>query len=128
MTIQDAHLPILGLTPENFEKGFLIDHEWMGGVSEDPDTQGRFWAFIVNHQTGEYVTAHAFLNVDEALHALNKVKRDWKYETAKSCGGGKCGSGACGTGGCGGGGCGTAPAEDPGADMGHSHGGGCCSH
>jgi len=96
MAIQDAHLPTSKLSLENYQKGFLIDDQWMAGISEDPDQAGCYWAFIVNHQSGEYVTAHSYSKIDDALIALNRVDRPWNFEATKSCGGGNCGNGSCG--------------------------------
>ncbi len=88
------------LTSENFKKGFLVDEELMGGVSEDPDRPGQFMAFVLRHTTGESLGYQAYLRLEEAISALNGVERAWKFESSSGCGGGACGSaGGCGPGG-----------------------------
>lgn len=96
----------MSLTPENYARGFLVDEEWMAGVTEDPKSPGRFVAFVLSHETGEYVAYQPFEALADALEALNKVPRKWEFERAGGCGGGSCGGGSCGTGQCGSGGCG----------------------
>ena len=85
------------LTPENCRKGFLIDEELLGGVSE---TGGSYVAFVLRHTTGEYLGAQEHPNLESALAAINAVQRDWKYESSSQCGGGACNEGNCGTGSC----------------------------
>lgn len=90
------------LTAENYSKGFLIDEELMGGVSEHPEQPGRFFAYVMNHGTGEYLGQQAFTTLDEALRAINSVQRAWAFEKTSGCGG--CGNnegGVCKKGGCG---------------------------
>ncbi len=89
------------LTPENYQKGFLIDEELMGGVSSQPNgAQTTFTAFVLQHTTGEYLGSQDFGTLSEALGAINSVKRDWAYESASGCGGASCNEGNCGTGSC----------------------------
>ena len=93
------------LTPENYQKGFLIDEELMGGVSstggsQPNGAQTRFTAFVLQHTTGEYLGSQDFGTLDEALGAINSVQRDWAYESASGCGGASCNEGNCGTGSC----------------------------
>jgi hypothetical protein len=85
------------LTPENFQKGFLIDEELMGGVSL---TDGNHLAFVIRHTTGEYLGSQEFQSLEEALDLINSVNRPWKYESASQCGGSSCNEGNCGTGSC----------------------------
>ncbi|MEK6578037.1 MAG: hypothetical protein AABZ55_02310 [Bdellovibrionota bacterium] len=101
------------LTAENYTKGFLIDEDLMGGVTEDPENPGRFVAFVLRHSSGEYLGAQPFSTVIEALDAINKVKRDWKFEKSSGCGGCKDGNCSSKEGGCNGGGCknGSCPQE-----------------
>jgi hypothetical protein len=88
-----AHL----LTPENFQKGFLIDDEQMAGVSED---EGRFVAFVMNHATGECAGSWVFSDLNMALSSINAIPRSWAYEASSECGGGSCEDGGCGKGPC----------------------------
>ena len=88
------------LNEDNYQKGFLIDEHLMGGVSRDEKAPGKFVAFILNHQDGNYLGHASCETLGEALHLLAQVKRDWKYESTSGCGGGKCSTGACGTGEC----------------------------
>lgn len=89
----------MALNPENYKKGFLIDDELMGGVSEDPALPGHYLAFVVKHETGETIGALTYPTLEAALDAINAVRREWKYESAGSCGGGNCGGEGCGEGG-----------------------------
>ena len=103
------------LTAENYNQGFLVDDEVVGGVAEHPENPGQFVAFILQHETGEYLGYQPFNSLQEALDVINKVERPWVFEKASSCQGG-CGEhehshehghgngGGCG--GSGGGGCG----------------------
>ena len=88
------------LTPENYAKGFLIDDELMGAVTENPDQAGHYIAFVLRHTTGEYLGYQPFPTLEAALLQLNQVKRDWVYERAGGCGGCEDGSGNCGNGNC----------------------------
>lgn len=89
------------LNEENYAKGFLIDEEWMAGVSRDPEKPGSFLAYVLSHQTGEYVGCHPYQSLGAALRAVNEIPRRWKFESSSGCGGGQCGAGSCGTGACG---------------------------
>jgi len=90
------------LTSENYQKGFLIDEEWMGGIAEEARQPGVFAVFILQHTTGEYVDYRVFQGLDLALSSINSVPRPWKFEATSGCGGGECGSedGGCGKGKC----------------------------
>ena len=90
------------LTAENYAKGFLVDEELMGGVTEDPDHKGVFVAFVLRHTTGEYLGYQPFQELGHALQAINQVERSWSFDTVGGCGGckdGSCGKGACSKGG-----------------------------
>ena len=91
------------LTVDNYKKGFLIDDEWMAGISESTEQPGNFIAYVVRHSTGETLGAHEYTNVFEAIRALNDIPRAWSYDAISKCGSGNCGNGNCGKGG---GGCG----------------------
>jgi hypothetical protein len=91
------------LTPENYQKGFLLDEEWMGGVAEEAHQPGFFATFILRHSTGEYVAYQVFKGLNLALSSINSVPRPWKFEATSECGGGNCGTGE--EGGCGKGKC-----------------------
>ena len=99
------------LTIENYKKGFLVDDEWMAGVTEHPEEPGTYVAFVLRHTTGEYLGYQPFQELEPALNSINKLLRQWTFEKM----GGGCGNGSCGEGKCGGGGCGSNPQ------------GGCCS-
>jgi len=97
------------LSAENYSKGFLIDEELMGGVTQHPEQPGLFVAFVLRHTTGEYLGYQPFQDLDEALKVINGVQRPWSFEKTSGCGGcgegggcgkGKCGAGACGKGAC----------------------------
>ena len=85
------------LTRENYQRGFLIDEELMGGVST---TGAAHLAFVLRHTTGEYLGTREFDDLDAALATINGVERPWKFESSLECGGGACTEGACGTGSC----------------------------
>ncbi len=88
------------LTSENYLKGFLIDEELMGGVTQNSEKNGSFVAFVLRHTSGEYLGYETYEKLPEALAAINQVQRDWIYESTSACGGGACQEGACGTGSC----------------------------
>ena len=83
------------LTTENYQKGFLLDEEWMGGVSQDSD---QFAAFVMNHSTGEYVDFQKFSDLNIALRSINAIARSWQFEATSECG--NCEEGGCGKGAC----------------------------
>lgn len=84
------------LSAQNYKKGLLIDDQVMGGVS--PLEGNRYLAFIISHETGEYLGAHEFDALEPALSALNRLPRNWVFEAATECGG--CAKGACESGKC----------------------------
>lgn len=94
------------LDSDNYRKGFLIDPELMAGITEDPNAPGHFFAFVLKHETGEYLGYQRYPGLQDALIAINQIPRKWNYETTSGCGGGKCGSGNCGVGSDGKSGCG----------------------
>ena len=75
----------VGLTPSNFKKGFLIDDELMGGISEDPAISGTYVAFVIAHETGEYVDWTPFTHLDNALGYINNIQRPWTFESLSPC-------------------------------------------
>lgn len=88
----------MSLTEINYEKGFLMDESWMGGISTNPARPGEYIAFILNHVEGIPIASHACATLQEALVLLNSVERGWSFEGSSSCGGcqsGKCNTGAC---------------------------------
>lgn len=93
------------LTPTNYLKGFLIDDEFMAGVSELKGDASApvagYVAYVVNHLSGETVASQKYETLPEALGKLNSIPRSWKYEAAGGCGEGNCAEGGCGTGACG---------------------------
>jgi hypothetical protein len=91
----------MSLTAENYSKGFLVDEELMGGVTPSTERPGEFVAYVMNHLTGEYLGYQGFGSLDQALVAINQVKRDWAFESVSGCGAGKCAGGNCKVGGCG---------------------------
>ena len=80
------------MTPQNFEKGMLIDHEWMGGISRESE---GFSVFVVDHASGSVVAQQTFPMLDAAIDALNRIPRDWKYESTGGCSGDRCAEGKC---------------------------------
>jgi len=103
----------MSLTLENYSKGFLMDEELMGGITESPEAPGTFVAFVLRHTTGEYLGYQSFTDLNEALATLNRVERPWMYEKTNGCGGcgegGGCAGGQCGKGACSKGACPTSP-------------------
>lgn len=94
----------MALTLENYKKGLLVDDQLMAGVTDHPEQPGKVVAFILDHGTGEYLAFHPFEAAEQALAALNGIKRSWKYEATGGCGKGDCaksGTGACPGGLCG---------------------------
>lgn len=94
----------MSLTAENYTKGFLVDEELMGGVTTSPEQPGVpsvYVAYVLNHLTGEYLGYQGFPELEQALAAIQSVKRSWIFESVSGCGAGKCAGGNCKVGGCG---------------------------
>lgn len=90
------------LTVENFSSGFLVDDELIASVTENPSAPGTFLAYVLSHETGEYLGYRTFPDLSEALNSINGIKRNWKFEKSGGCGGGgscgkKCSTGKCPT-------------------------------
>jgi hypothetical protein len=85
---------------DNYSQGFLVDSEWIGGVTIDPDAEGQFMAYVLNHSTGEAVAQQLFDNLDQAIEMLNRVPRNWSYEALGGCANGNCQKGNCRSGKC----------------------------
>ena len=90
------HTPTL-LTLQNWSRGFLMDAEWMAGVSENEQGSSRRWkAWVVSLAEGSLIAETNFDNLEEALTALNRIPgRNWSYEPTKTCSGEKCGPDQC---------------------------------
>lgn len=80
------------LDPKNFDRGMLIDDEWMAGISKDPE---GFSAFVVDHADGSYLFHSVFPSLEEALTAVNQIPRAWRYEATAGCSGDRCAEGKC---------------------------------
>lgn len=88
------------LSSENYTQGFLIDNEWMAGVSEmtDPDARTQqYLAYVVDLVTQSTVGAHRFSTLGEALDAIARIRSSWEFVPTTRCGqpggcGGNCGS------------------------------------
>lgn len=86
------------LSLENYKKGFLIDEEWMAGVSLDPISNndgpqnGSSTAFILDHTLGETLFSETFPSLEAAISFLNNINRpSWKFETSSGCDSEECG-------------------------------------
>lgn len=97
------------LDKDNFQKGLLIDEELLAGVTPHPEKQDTFVAFIIRHETGEYLGYQDFSSLDDALATINKIDRSWMFQPLNPCSGhhhdstGESTSHGCGgSGGCGG--------------------------
>ena len=83
------------LSKENYQKGFLIDEEWMGGVSLDSQS-GVATAFVLNHLQAETLFSETYTSLEAALAAINSVNRPtWKFESSNGCESKDCGNGNC---------------------------------
>ncbi|HRK03230.1 MAG TPA: hypothetical protein PLH57_11245 [Oligoflexia bacterium] len=91
-----ASAPVLALTEENFSKGFLVDDEWIAGVTELPSTTGGtvFAAYVSHYLTGETIQYQEFPEPRQAIDFIRAIDRAWVYEaigcdthgsSAKSC-------------------------------------------
>jgi hypothetical protein len=80
------------LNPENFDRGLLVDDEWMAGISKEND---EFLAYVVNHTEGSLVARESFKELPDALAALNRIPRTWHFEATGGCAGDRCGEGKC---------------------------------
>ncbi len=81
-----------GITAQNFERGMLIDDEWMAGVAKEAE---GFSVFVVDHATGAVIAQQSFRELEEAISALNQIPRAWKYEATGGCAGDRCAEGKC---------------------------------
>ena len=92
------------LTAENYSQGFLVDDEFLGGVSENRSQGGGFVAFVMRHSTGETLAALTYPTLELALAALNAIPKDWVFDSTHGCGNGECNAaenGKCPAGKCG---------------------------
>lgn len=85
------------LNSKNYERGMLIDDEWMAGISKDPE---GFSAFVVDHADGSVLFHSVYSQLEEALVAVNQIPRAWRYEATGGCAGDRCAEGKCKGGGC----------------------------
>ena len=87
-----------GLDEQNFKKGLLIDEQLMAGVTENA---GEFVAFVLCHETGEYLSYQSYPQLNLALNAIGSIPRAWVFEATGGCSGGKCEEGkSCSDGSC----------------------------
>ncbi|HUP56519.1 MAG TPA: hypothetical protein VM598_03640 [Bdellovibrionota bacterium] len=86
----------MALDTENYSRGFLVDEELMAGVTENPDRSGGFAAFVLRHETGEYLGYRVFPTLDAALAEINAIPRQWAFEKVGGCSAGGCKGGNCG--------------------------------
>jgi hypothetical protein len=80
------------LNAKNYDRGMLIDDEWMAGISKDSE---GFSMFVVDHAGGEVLFHSLFPALDDALAAVNQIPRGWRYEATGGCSGERCGEGKC---------------------------------
>jgi hypothetical protein len=84
------------LTRENFQSGLLVDETWMAGIHHRAD-RGVFFAFVVDHTTGETVGQAEYPSFEAASQALEvlgvSMGRSWRYERASGCSNENCGAG-----------------------------------
>lgn len=80
------------LDVKNYERGMLIDDEWMAGISKDSE---GFSVFVVDHADGSVLFHSVFPELDSALAAVNQIPRSWRYEATGGCAGDKCAEGKC---------------------------------
>ncbi len=83
----------LPMTPQNFDRGFLIDDQWMAGVT--PTEQG-FLAYVIDIESGERLGSHLYPTVEAALETFSQMNRAWIFESTSGCSGGSCGTSALG--------------------------------
>ena len=84
------------LDDKNYSSGFLIDDQWMAGITSDGDTgHNPYSAFVLNHLTGEYVAYQTYSTLKEALQFINQIPRSWVFESTKGCGTALCEEGKC---------------------------------
>ena len=91
----------MNLTENDFQTGFLIDHNWLAGIQKTNLTKNdnnsiksnTFTAFLIDLLEGAPIAAHEFTSFELALAALYNLKRNWKFETFHS----KCKKGTCTT-------------------------------
>ena len=79
------------LDSKNFKKGFLVDDQLMAGVALH---ESRYLAFVLNHQSGEYLGYSLYKGLQEALGAINVIQRNWNFE-ATGCSDGGCNHAKC---------------------------------
>lgn len=79
MDATNANAAPNSLTEANFAHGFLVDEEWIGGVTEMDG--GVFAAYVSHHTTGETLEYREFTSPSPALEFLNSLPRHWIYES-----------------------------------------------
>jgi hypothetical protein len=91
------------MTADNFKTGVLMDHEWMAGVTEDPQSHNNYLLYVINYLEGEYLLYTTHNTLESALSRLAQIDRGWKFESFSRCGNGNCKNndqGSCTQGGC----------------------------
>jgi hypothetical protein len=83
------------LDERNYEKGFLVDDELLAGISRSEDPALPFIAYVLQHTTGEYLGYEPYPSLEKALQALQRIPRDWTFETFGGCQGTRCAEGKC---------------------------------
>ncbi len=68
----------------------------MAGVTENPDKSGGFAAFVLKHESGEYLGYRVFPTLEAALEQINSIPRSWAFEKVGGCSPGGCDNGSCG--------------------------------
>lgn len=66
------------LTVENYNKGFLVDDETIGGVTEMAG--GVYASYVSHYLTGETLAYQEFEALEPALIFLDTMPRSWSYE------------------------------------------------
>lgn len=109
--IEPKTADIIKLDRTNYAKGFLIDDEWMAGISLENSSGAsesgqenlnplndtpKYFAFIINHLEGIQISSKYFDQLDDAIRTLNAVPRTWTYQSSSACGSGNCKGESCG--------------------------------
>jgi len=90
----------LTLNQDNFQQGYLMDEDWMAGVTLQKT--GEYDVFVLNHQTSGVISFTTFPSLETALGSLNDFNRKWTYESFAQggCAGKSCSTGKCNPKGC----------------------------
>jgi hypothetical protein len=93
--LEKSYAAYMLLNAQNYKAGFLIDDEFIGGVTEMAD--GLYSAYVSHYLTGETLAYQEFERVEPALEFLASLPQQWAFEAVGCSTHAKKTSSGCGT-------------------------------